>query len=166
MFLLPRGTPAPGPPFGLGPLAMSERPYDKSPQASQDRRAESREQAASLTDVRTRLVGGSDLTLLNYTSRSLYGQSSSRLLVGARISVRLATATLQAVIAGRVVRSTLTKLVDGVPRYEFAIALEGEVDWQAVKPKAGEAVAVESVSVDDADVIDFVPGHGFPPSHV
>jgi hypothetical protein len=114
---------------------MSERLHDESPQAVQDRRAESREQATSLPDVTTRLVGGSELTLLNYTSRSLYGQSSSRLIVGSRISVRLATATLQAVVSGRVVRSALTKLVEGVPRYEIAVALERQVDWQQATRK-------------------------------
>jgi hypothetical protein len=134
---------------------MSERPYEESPQASQDRRAESREQAASLSDVSTRLVGGSDLTLLNYTSRSLYGQSTSRMIVGTRISVRLATGTVQAVLSGRVVRSSLTQIVAGVPRYEIAIALDGDVDWLSAKPRDVAAIAV--------DAIDFVAAHDVPP---
>jgi hypothetical protein len=153
MFNVPRGMPAPGPTFGLGPHLMSDRPFEESPQASQDRRAESRAQATSLGDVSSRLVGGSDLTLLNFTSRSLYGQATSRLLIGSRISVRLATGGLQTVVTGHVVRCSLTELVGGVPRYEVAVALDREVDWAAAKPKDLH------VEVDD---IDFVPGHGLP----
>jgi hypothetical protein len=80
---------------------------------------------------------------MNYTSRSLYGQSPSRLLVGARISVRLATATLNAVVAGRVVRSSLTHIVGGAPRYEIAVELERDVDW-------GAPVAVDDAARDAA----------------
>lgn len=94
-----------------------------------DRRAEPRVPATTLGDVSLRLVGGGDITLLNYASTSLYGRSPSRLLVGARLSVRLATATMQAVVAGRVVRSILTEIVNGVPRYEIAVQLDRPVDW-------------------------------------
>lgn len=94
-----------------------------------ERRAEIRVPASTLPDVSTRLVGGNEITLLNYASTSLYAQSPSRLLVGARILVRVATATLNAVVAGRVVRASLTRIVEGVPRYEVAVQLEREVDW-------------------------------------
>lgn len=108
---------------------MSDSNDRQAEQAGQERRTELRVPASTLGEVTTRLVGVSDLTLLNYTSRGLYGQSTSRLLVGARISVRLATATLNAVVAGRVVRASLTHIVEGVPRYEVAVMLERDVDW-------------------------------------
>ena len=117
---------------------------DLHPSASEERRAELRVPASTLGDVRGRLVGGSEFALLNYAPRSLYGQSRSRLLVGARISVRLATATLNAIVNGRVVRSSLTEVRDGVPRYEVALALEEAVDWSrdaaSAPPSAPEAV--------------------------
>ena len=108
---------------------MSDSPECQPPVVAEDRRAELRVPASTLGDVRSRLVGGSDFALLNYTSQSLYGQSRSRLLVGARISVRLATATLNAIVTGRVVRSKLTAVTDGVPSYEVAVSLEHAVDW-------------------------------------
>lgn len=121
---------------------MSDAPeLDCSP-ADEDRRAELRVPASTLGDVRTRLVGGTDFALLNYTARSLYGQSRSRLLVGARISVRLATATLNAVVTGRVVRASLTAVTDGVPCYEVAVSLEDAVDW------SGDMVSAAAPSLD------------------
>ena len=111
-----------------GPPAMSD-PRDPQPPASEDRRAEPRVPAATLGDVSSRFVGGGDFSLLNYAARSLYGQSQARLLVGARVSVRLATTTLSAIVNARVVRSSLTEISNGVPRYEVALALEDAVDW-------------------------------------
>jgi hypothetical protein len=140
---------------------MSEVTDLPSSEAEPDRRAELRVPASTLGEVSSRLVGGSDLTLLNYTSRSLYGQSPSRLLVGARISVRLATATLNAIVAGRVVRSSLTQLVGGAPRYEIAVQLERDVEWGGpvdvhdVAPAPAQPVAAgdyrEAVAAEAAD---------------
>ena len=116
------------------------------PSAPDDRRTELRVPASTLGDVRTRLIGGSEFSLVNYTPRSLYGESRSRLLVGSRISVRLATATLNAIVTGRVVRSSLTKMLDGVPSYEVAVSLEDAVDWSRdaslVEPASLDAVVV------------------------
>lgn len=114
--------------------------------AAEDRRAELRVPATTLGEVRSRLIGGSDFALLNYTAHSLYGHSRSRLLVGARISVRLATATLNAIVTGRVVRSSLTAVTDGVPSYEVAVSLEHPVDWipeaPALAPAGQDAIGV------------------------
>jgi hypothetical protein len=128
---------------------MSDPRELDSSTATGERRAELRVPASTLGDVHTRLIGGSEFSLLNYTPRSLYGQSRSRLLVGARISVRLATTTLNAIVSGRVVRSSLTEVKDGVPRYEVALALEEAVDWS--REAASEAPSVlEAVPVDVA----------------
>jgi hypothetical protein len=124
---------------------MSDSSDAQVPAANEERRAELRVPAATLIDVRSRLIGGSDFALLNYTSTGLYGQSPSRLLVGARVSVRLATATLDAVVRGRVVRSSLTAVQDGVPSYEVAVSLEQSVDWSpgsAPEPTGDVAVPV------------------------
>ena len=55
----------------------------------------------------------------------------------ARISVRLATPILNAIVSGRVVRSSLTEVRDGVPRYEVALALEEAVDWSREAARGG-----------------------------
>lgn len=99
------------------------------PSAHDDRRAELRVPASTLGEVRSRFVGGSEFALVNYTANSLFGESRSRLLVGARISVRLATATLDAIVNGRVVRASLTAVTNGVPSYQVALTLDASVDW-------------------------------------
>jgi hypothetical protein len=116
------------------------------PPARDERRAELRVPASTLGNPRTRLIGGSDFSLLNYTPRSLYGESRSRLLIGARISVRLATATLNAIVTGRVVRSSLIQVLDGVPRYEVAVSLEDAVDWSRDASPA-DAASLDAVAV-------------------
>lgn len=114
---------------------MTERPLESScPPAGDDRRAEIRVPASTLGEVQSRVVGGGPIELLNYTSRSLFGQSTTRLLIGSPISVRLATAALNAVVRGRVVRSSLTRVVDGAPRYEIAVLLDHEMDWGEGRP--------------------------------
>lgn len=123
---------------------MSDPNDCQTPVAPEDRRAELRVPATTLGEVRSRLIGGSDFALLNYTAHSLYGQSRSRLLVGARISVRLATATLNAIVTGRVVRSRLTAVTDGVPSYEVAVSLEHPVDWS---PEAPAGTCADAVGV-------------------
>jgi hypothetical protein len=110
--------------------------------ANEERRAELRVPASTLGDVRSRLIGGSEFALLNYTSKGLYGQSRSRLLVGARVSVRLATATLDAVVNGRIVRASLTAMQGGVPSYEVAVSLEQAVDWSP--PEAPIATSMQT----------------------
>src|SRR5690242_5240972 len=104
-----QSSPGPSPP---GPT-MSDLNDRQSSEAADERRTELRVPASTLGSVTSRLIGGSDLELLNYTSRSLCGQAASRLLIGSRISVRVVTATLDAVLAGRVVRSNLTQIVGG-----------------------------------------------------
>jgi hypothetical protein len=127
---------------------MSDLNDRQSSDAADDRRTELRVPATTLGSVTSRLIGGSDLELLNYTSRSLCGQASSRLLLGSRISVRVVTATLDAVLAGRVVRSNLTQIVGGVPRYEVVVALDNEVDWVG---SASDGAAAEIVPLLEPD---------------
>lgn len=131
---------------------MSDTSDVPVPSANEERRAELRVPASTLGDVRSRLIGGSEFALLNYTSQGLYGQSPSRLLVGARVSVRLATATLDAVVRGRVVRASLTAVLGGVPRYEVAVCLEHPVDWSpAIAPVQEPIEATDDLAPDAAE---------------
>ena len=127
-----------------GPPAMSDIDTLPPAPAAEERRAELRVPASTLGDIRGRLVGGAEFALLNYTSHGLYGQSHSRLLVGARISVRLATATLNAVVRGRVVRAALTAVNAGVPSYEVAVSLEQPFDWGEPLPAAASDAGTEA----------------------
>jgi hypothetical protein len=122
--------------------------------AYEERRAELRVPASTLGEVKSRLIGGSEFALLNYTSTGIYGQSPSRLLVGARVSVRLATATLDAVVRGRVVRSSLTAVQAGVPRYEVAVSLEQAVDWSpGMAPVQAPVEAPIEAGDDDVEYV-------------
>jgi hypothetical protein len=67
-----RARAAVRPAGSLVPPAMSD-PRDLHPSVGEERRAELRVPASTLGDVRSRLVGGSEFALLNYTLRSLYG---------------------------------------------------------------------------------------------
>ena len=141
---------------------MSDSSDVQMPAPCEERRAELRAPATTLGDVRSRLVGGSEFALLNYTSNGLYGQSASRLLVGARVSVRLATATLDAIVSGRVVRASLTAMQGGVPRYEVAVSLEQPVDWPRsgapaeVPIEAGDDDVEYVADTDDQDLVEGV----------
>jgi hypothetical protein len=131
---------------------MNDPNNPQAPPTIENRRAERRVPAVVLGDIRSRLVGGREFTLLNYTSDSLYGQSHSRLLVGSRISVRLATSTLNAIVTGRVIRASLTAVINGVPSYEVAVSLDHPVDWIPDLPP----VPVPGPGLDAASVLDTV----------
>ena len=68
------------------------RPVQTEPaDAGHDRRVETRHDAASLGEVTARLVGGSAVRLVNFSNRGILVESDTRLLIGARASVRITT---------------------------------------------------------------------------
>jgi hypothetical protein len=92
-----------------------------------DRRDGVRHDAARLGKVSARLIGGSEVTLVNFSNRGLLFESDSRLLIGARASVRLTTTDANLVVTGRVVRSRVKGVVNGALRYDAALALDSEL---------------------------------------
>ena len=92
-----------------------------------DRRTETRHDAKRLGEVSARLIGGAEVRLVNFSNRGVLVESDSRLLIGARASVRITTKDASVVVTGRVVRSRVKGLVNGVLLYDAGINLDCEL---------------------------------------
>jgi hypothetical protein len=95
--------------------------------ADNERRTEIRHDAAKLGAVTARLIGGSEVRLVNFSNRGILVESDSRLLIGARASVRITTSDASVVVTGRVVRSRVKGLVNGVLVYDAGLNLDSEL---------------------------------------
>ena len=98
--------------------------------AGEDRRANARHAARSLGSVTARIIGGSQVDLVNFSNRGVLFECDSRLLIGARASVRITTTDANLIVTGRVVRSRVKGLVNGALRYDAALALDSELALQ------------------------------------
>jgi hypothetical protein len=117
--------------------------------AASDRRTSGRHAAAKLGTVQARLIGGSQVDLVNFSNRGVLFECDSRLLIGARASVRITSPEHNLVVTGRVVRSRVKGLVNGALRYDAALALDHEF---ALTPALAELMArAGAVSDDDFD---------------
>ena len=118
--------------------------------AGEERRASVRHAARSLGSVTARIIGGSQVDLVNFSNRGVLFECDSRLLIGARTSVRITTTDANLIISGRVVRSRVKGLVNGALRYDAALVLDAEL---GLEPKFLD-VPVASDAGSDADVLD------------
>jgi hypothetical protein len=118
--------------------------------AGEERRASVRHAARSLGSVTARIIGGSEVDLVNFSNRGVLFECDSRLLIGARTSVRITTPDDNLIISGRVVRSRVKGLVNGALRYDAALVLDAEL---GLEPKFLD-VPVASDAGSDADVLD------------
>jgi hypothetical protein len=119
--------------------------------AGEDRRAGVRHAARSLGSVTARIIGGSPVDLVNFSSRGVLFECDSRLLIGARASVRITTSETNLVVTGRVVRSRVKGLVNGALRYDAALVLDAELN---LTPAVVAAVRAETRSQEsDADFV-------------
>jgi hypothetical protein len=106
--------------------------------AAGDRRTSGRHAAATLGAVQARLIGGSPVDLVNFSSRGVLFECDSRLLIGARASVRISSPDHNLIVTGRVVRSRVKGLVNGALRYDAALALDHDF---ALTPSLAELMA-------------------------
>jgi hypothetical protein len=102
-----------------------------------DRRTETRHDAKKLGTVTARLIGGSEVRLVNFSNRGVLVESDSRLLIGARASVRITTSDASVVVTGRVVRSRVKGLVNGVLVYDAGLNLDTELSRYRAEPRVG-----------------------------
>jgi hypothetical protein len=109
----------------------------------EERRASPRHPAATLGSVSARIIGGSPVELVNYSSRGVLFECDSRLLIGARASVRITTTDANLIVTGRVVRSRVKGLVNGALRYDAALALDSELALLPAAVEVEEAPAVD-----------------------
>jgi hypothetical protein len=117
--------------------------------AGEERRASIRHAARSLGSVTARIIGGSQVDLVNFSSRGVLFECDSRLLIGARASVRITTPDANLIVTGRVVRSRVKGLVNGALRYDAALVLDTEL---GLVP----AIADAPLSNPEADFDDLV----------
>src|SRR5689334_15162745 len=114
--------------------------------AGEERRGGLRYAAASLGSVTARIIGGSQVDLVNFSSRGVLFECDSRLLIGARASVRITTTDANLIVSGRVVRSRVKGLVNGALRYDAALVLDTEL---GLVPSFPIATADDSSVADD-----------------
>jgi hypothetical protein len=122
---------------------------DASPAGSggtNERRDGVRHDAKRLGTVTARLIGGSEVSLVNFSNRGVLFECDSRLLIGARASVRITTTDASVMVTGKVVRSRVKGLVNGALRYDAALALDEEL--MLAMPAEPEVVAPDH-TLDD-----------------
>jgi hypothetical protein len=115
-----------------------------------ERRTEIRHDAAKLGTVTARLIGGSEVRLVNFSNRGILVESDSRLLIGARASVRITTSDASVVVTGRVVRSRVKGLVNGVLVYDAGLNLDTELSLASAEMLEAAAPAAETTEAQAA----------------
>ncbi len=116
--------------------------------AAAERRGRVRHAARVLGAVNARIIGGSQVDLVNVSSRGVLFECDSRLLIGARASVRITTTDANLVVTGRVVRSRVKGLINGALRYDAALVLDHEF---ALPP----VIVPDSPPPPDEDLVAF-----------
>jgi hypothetical protein len=145
---------------------MQAEPADDA--AGHERRTETRHDAKRLGEVTARLIGGSGVRLVNFSNRGILLESDSRLLIGQRASVRITTKDASVMVTGRVVRSRVKGLVNGVLLYDAGLNLDSELSLapaEMLEPaadseaaaqtddRASEQAADSSLDLDDSSVV-------------
>lgn len=98
------------------------------PAASHDnRRTDQRHDASALGPVVARLVGGSEVRLMDFARRGVLLESDTRLLIGAKATIRITTTDTAISVRGQVVRSRVAGVKGGSLMYHTALALEEDL---------------------------------------
>src|SRR5215212_2137971 len=129
-----------------------------------DRRAAPRFPADLLGKASVRLLGGSEVTLINFSERGILFQSETRLLVGARGTVRIVVGTETTIAAGTVVRSLVQGMASGKLAFHTALALDQPLAM-AVAAATRERARVEAMAPPPAP-IEAAPAESVQPESV
>jgi hypothetical protein len=92
-----------------------------------DRRIDQRHDARALGPVVARLVGGSEVRLIDFARRGVLLESDTRLLIGAKATIKITTTDTTISVRGHVVRSRVAGVKGGALMYHTALALEEEL---------------------------------------
>src|SRR5829696_2527539 len=126
----------------------------RSDDVESDRRSSPRFPAEMLGKASVRLLGGSEVTLINFSERGILFQSETRLLVGQRGTIRIVVGTETTIAAGTVVRSLVQGMASGKLAFHTALALDQplavaaavEARERAKAPAAPPPAPVEEVA--------------------
>ncbi len=91
-----------------------------------DRRRAPRHDAAHLGSVITRVIGGGEVKLLDFSRSGVLIESDTRLAIGAKATIRLTTTDASLTVRGEVVRSKVAG-VNGTLLYHTALQLEDDL---------------------------------------
>jgi hypothetical protein len=91
-----------------------------------DRRRAPRHDAQHLGSVITRVIGGGEVKLLDFSRSGVLIESDTRLAIGARATIRLTTTDASLTVRGQVVRSKVAGL-NGTLVYHTALQLEDDL---------------------------------------
>ena len=108
---------------------------------SDDRRRAPRHDANQLGSVITRVIGGGEVKLLDFSRTGILIESDARLAIGAKATIRLTTTDASLTVRGEVVRSKVAG-VNGTIVYHTALALQDDLSsLEKVVPAAPEKPA-------------------------
>jgi PilZ domain len=91
-----------------------------------DRRRAPRHDATHLGSVITRVIGGGEVKLLDFSRSGVLIESDTRLAIGAKATIRLTTTDASLTVRGQVVRSKVAGL-NGTLVYHTALQLEDDL---------------------------------------
>jgi hypothetical protein len=143
----------------------------RSDAVESDRRSSPRYPADMLGKASVRLLGGSEVTLINFSERGILFQSETRLLVGARGTVRIVVGTETTIAAGTVIRSLVQGMASGKLAFHTALVLDqplalavavaarerAKAEAKAPKPAPVEAAPVEARPVEPPAAVAQAP---------
>ena len=120
-----------------------------------DRRRAPRHDANKLGSVITRVIGGGEVKLLDFSRSGILIESDARLAIGAKATIRLTTTDAALTVRGEVVRSKVAG-VNGTIVYHTALALEGDLtalekSVPAPVPKSEKAAKGAMAAADPDD---------------
>lgn len=126
-----------------------------------DRRRAPRHDATHLGSVITRVIGGGEVKLLDFSRSGVLIESDTRLAIGARATIRLTTTDASLTVRGQVVRSKVAGL-NGTLVYHTALQLEDDLTAleKNVPPTAIQADADEKAPPIEAEGAETADGHG------
>jgi hypothetical protein len=129
--------------------------------AHDDRRTDQRHDASALGPVVARLVGGSEVRLMDFARRGVLLESDTRMLIGAKATIKITTTDTAIAVRGYVVRSRVAGVRGGALMYHTALALEEDLgQWldSVVPPPAEEPSFDEHDELADTDDLLMISG--------
>ena len=128
-----------------------------APPSNDERRIDQRHDARALGPVVARLIGGSEVRLMDFARRGVLLESDTRLLIGAKATIKITTTDTTISVRGHVVRSRVAGVKGGALMYHTALALEE--DLGLMKSVVASAQASEPVFDEHEDSDDLTePG--------
>jgi hypothetical protein len=125
--------------------------------SSENRRIDQRHDARALGPVVARLVGGSEVRLMDFARRGVLLESDTRMLIGAKATIKITTTDTTISVRGSVVRSRVAGVKGGALMYHTALALEDDLGLaDSVAPRKEPVFEDHDEHDDLADTADLV----------